>query len=81
MPHGHVLVTRNRDEPGGIGFIGSVLGDHGADIAGTFDARETDGGEALTVSSLDDPLTDDVRGELLADDRLTEATATELGEV
>ncbi|MFB6173327.1 MAG: phosphoglycerate dehydrogenase, partial [Halobacteriales archaeon] len=26
VPHGHMMVTRNRDEPGVIGFIGTTLG-------------------------------------------------------
>jgi D-3-phosphoglycerate dehydrogenase len=78
IPHGHMLVARNRDEPGVIGFIGTVLGDHDVNIAGMFNARESIGGEALTVYSLDDPVTEAVHETILADDRVTDVTDIEL---
>jgi D-3-phosphoglycerate dehydrogenase len=73
IPHGHMLVARNRDEPGVIGFIGTVLGEHDINIAGMFNGRETIGGEALTVYNLDDPVSGDVLATLEGDDRLIEA--------
>ncbi|MFB6121750.1 MAG: phosphoglycerate dehydrogenase [Halobacteriaceae archaeon] len=78
IPHGHMMVARNSDEPGVIGLIGSVLGDHDVNIAGMFNARQTIGGEALTVYNLDDPVTDEVREQLLADDRVIDIVAIEL---
>jgi len=72
IPYGTMLVARNRDEPGTIGFIGTVLGEHDINIAGMFNARETIGGEALTVYNLDDPVPTAVQEALLADDRLTQ---------
>ena len=74
IPHGHMLVTRNRDEPGVIGFIGTVLGEAGVNIAGMFNARETIGGEALTVYNLDEPVPEEVRSRIADDDRITKAT-------
>jgi len=70
IPHGTMLVARNRDEPGVIGLIGTVLGENGVNIAGMFNARETIGGEALTVYNLDSPLPEEAREELEADDRI-----------
>ena len=78
IPHGHMLVARNRDEPGVIGFIGTVLGDHDVNIAGMFNARQSIGGEALTVYNLDEPVTDAVREAILTDDRVTDVTHIEL---
>jgi len=72
IPYGHMLVARNKDKPGVIGLIGSVLGDNDINIAGMFNARETIGGEALTVYNLDVDVPDDVLEELLADERITE---------
>jgi D-3-phosphoglycerate dehydrogenase len=72
VPHGHMLVARNEDVPGVIGFIGSVLGNHGVNIAGMFNGRETIGGEALSVYTLDDPVSDEVLAALNDDDRLIE---------
>jgi D-3-phosphoglycerate dehydrogenase len=65
-----MLIARNYDEPGVIGLIGSVLGTNDVNIAGMFNARETIGGEALTVYNLDDPVPDAAVEELLADDRI-----------
>ncbi len=70
IPHGHMLVARNHDEPGVIGFIGTVLGDHDINIAGMFNGRETIGGEALTVYSLDSEVPEDVVAELEGDGRI-----------
>jgi D-3-phosphoglycerate dehydrogenase len=78
IPHGHMLVARNRDEPGVIGFIGTVLGDHEVNIAGMFNAREAHGGEALTVYTLDEAIPDEVKAVLEGDDRIIEARYIEL---
>jgi len=78
VPHGHMLVARNDDVPGVIGFIGTVLGDADVNIAGMFNGRETIGGEALTVYNLDDPVPDDVVAELLADERIIDVTQISL---
>jgi D-3-phosphoglycerate dehydrogenase len=80
VPYGHMLVARNTDEPGVIGLIGTVLGDHGVNIAGMYNARETQGGEALTVYNLDQDVPDAAIEELLADDRIVEVTEITLDE-
>ena len=77
-PYGQMLVARNRDEPGVIGFIGTVLGDAGVNIAGMFNARETQGGEALTVYNLDGSVPEAVVDRLLDDDRLVSLTPISL---
>ncbi|AHG02467.1 3-phosphoglycerate dehydrogenase [Halobacterium sp. DL1] len=78
IPHGHMLAARNRDEPGVIGFIGTALGEAGVNIAGMFNARETIGGEALTVYNLDEPVPSGAIEALLADDRITDVRSIEL---
>jgi D-3-phosphoglycerate dehydrogenase (EC 1.1.1.95) len=71
VPHGKMLVARNADKPGVIGFIGSVLGEHNINIAGMFNARrDIEGGEALTIYNLDDSVPTDVVERLLADERM-----------
>ena len=80
IPSGHMVVARNKDAPGVIGFIGSVLGDNDINIAGMFNARETIGGEALTVYNLDVDVPDGVVEQLLADERITDITAITLDE-
>jgi len=78
IPHGHVLIVRNGDEPGVIGFVGSVLGDHDVNIAGMFNSRSALGGEALTVYNLDDEPSAELIEALNADDRIIETTYVSL---
>ncbi len=70
IPHGRMVITRNTDEPGVIGLIGSVMGDYDVNIAGMFNARETIGGEALTVYNVDSEVPDAAREELESDERI-----------
>ncbi|MEF8826642.1 MAG: ACT domain-containing protein, partial [Halapricum sp.] len=74
IPYGHMLVVRNTDEPGVIGFIGTVMGEHGVNIAGMFNNREAIGGEALTVYNLDEAPSEELLAELNDDDRIVETT-------
>jgi D-3-phosphoglycerate dehydrogenase len=60
--------------PGVIGFIGSTLGDHDVNIAAMFNARETIGGEALSVYNLDDPPGEEVLEATLDDDRIIDVS-------
>ncbi|MFB6133392.1 MAG: phosphoglycerate dehydrogenase [Halanaeroarchaeum sp.] len=78
VPHGHMLVARNRDEPGVIGFIGTTLGEYDVNIAGMFNGRETIGGEALTVYNLDDPVPAELLETLQADERITDVSYIQL---
>jgi D-3-phosphoglycerate dehydrogenase len=70
IPHGHMLVARNYDRPGVIGLIGTILGDHEINIAGMYNGRETIGGEALTVYSLDSEVPGEVLSKLEDDERI-----------
>ena len=73
IPHGHMLIVRNADRPGVIGFVGTVLGDREINIAGMFNSRVSIGGEALTVYNLDETVPKDVIQTLEADDRVIDA--------
>ncbi len=75
-----MLVVRNRDEPGTIGFIGTVLGEADINIAGMFNGRETIGGEALSVYNLDEQPPQDIIERLNGDSRIIETTYVELGD-
>jgi D-3-phosphoglycerate dehydrogenase / 2-oxoglutarate reductase len=56
VPRGVLLLLRNRDVPGVIGRVGSLLGDAGINIAEYHQARLSAGGEALAAISVDSPL-------------------------
>jgi D-3-phosphoglycerate dehydrogenase / 2-oxoglutarate reductase len=55
-PAGTFLVLRNRDVPGVIGRVGTLLGGLGLNIAEYHQARQREGGEALAAVVLDGPL-------------------------
>jgi D-3-phosphoglycerate dehydrogenase / 2-oxoglutarate reductase len=52
-PTGTLLVLRNRDVPGVIGRVGTLLGDEGVNIAEYRQARLQMGGEALAAVTID----------------------------
>src|SRR6266851_5366852 len=51
-PHGVVLILENTDRPGMVGRVGTLLGDHGVNIATMSLSRNQAGGTALTVLNL-----------------------------
>lgn len=51
--HGILLLLENRDEPGIVGLVGTILGRHGVNIASMSLGRNEAGGVALTVLNLD----------------------------
>jgi D-3-phosphoglycerate dehydrogenase len=60
----HLLVMRYPDRPGMVGKIGTILGAHRINIAAMDVARQSRGGEALVVLTLDDPVTSTIVAEL-----------------
>ena len=60
-PRGTLVVIRNRDVPGVIGRVGTLLGDAGINIAEYHQARVQAGGQAIAAVSVDGKLS----GELL----------------
>jgi len=66
-PEGVLLVLENRDRPGIVGMLGSMLGAAKVNIAGMSLSRNEAGGEALTVLNLDTPPSEAVLEKLLAE--------------
>ncbi|MCB1233948.1 MAG: phosphoglycerate dehydrogenase [Verrucomicrobiae bacterium] len=52
-PEGTLLLLENSDEPGIVGAVGRILGDHGVNIASMSLSRNQVGGRALSVINLD----------------------------
>jgi D-3-phosphoglycerate dehydrogenase len=52
-PKGTLVVLRNRDVPGVIGKVGSLLGSNEVNIAEYHQARLSEGGEALAAVAVD----------------------------
>jgi len=60
VPRGHMIFFTNNDQPGVIGRIGTVLGKCNVNIAGTHLGREHEGGRALALLLVDNPVGKDV---------------------
>ncbi|MHA7828836.1 MAG: ACT domain-containing protein, partial [Roseovarius sp.] len=52
----HMLYTTNRDEPGIIGTLGQLMGEHGVNIANFTLGRSNAGGEAIALLYVDAPI-------------------------
>ncbi len=53
VPSGVVLLLENKDRPGIVGYLGTLLSQHHVNIASMSLSRDTEGGRALTVLNLD----------------------------
>ncbi|MGH7505322.1 MAG: NAD(P)-dependent oxidoreductase, partial [Longimicrobiales bacterium] len=78
-PSGTLLVIRNRDVPGVIGRVGTVLGAAAINIAEYHQARLQAGGEALAAVSVDGRIADAAMAELRALPDVLDARQVELG--
>jgi len=60
VPAGDMLVLMNNDKPGVIGNIGTILGQNGINISRMQFGRESQGGLAMSVVSVDSPISDEL---------------------
>lgn len=63
-PKGHMLLIQHRDQPGVIGKVGTVLGNHDINIATMQVGRETIGGQAIMMIRIDKPAPNHVLNQL-----------------
>ncbi|MEN3033645.1 MAG: phosphoglycerate dehydrogenase [Aquificaceae bacterium] len=77
-PAGTLLCFENRDVPGVIGSVGTILGKAGINIAGFRLGRQKPGGIALGILTLDEPAPDSVLRELEKLPNLIEITQVSL---
>ncbi len=56
VPEGYILLLHNRDVPGVVGAVGTLLGQKGINIAGLELGREKVGGMAISLVHVDDPV-------------------------
>lgn len=77
-PTGALVILRNRDVPGVIGRVGTLLGKAGVNIAEYHQARLQAGQQALAVISVDERVTDDLLQELRHMDDVLEVKQVDL---
>ena len=78
-PKGFLLVLRNKDVPGVVGQIGTLLGEAAVNIAEIHLARSPEGEEAMAVVRLDGELQPQVLEAVRGIPEVTEVTMIELG--
>ena len=70
-PEGYLLLMENKDRPGIVGWIGTLLGKHKVNIASMTLSRSAPGSKALSVLNLDSDPGEAVLKEMLADKDIT----------
>jgi len=79
-PEGWMLVVRNRDVPGVIGNVGTLLGAAGINIGSYHQARlAAPGRDALAAITVDQPLTEKVLRSLAALPDVLDVRLADLG--
>lgn len=78
-PRGTLLVLRNRDVPGVIGRVGTLLGEAGVNIAEYHQARLEIGGEALAAVQIDSPVSNELLETLCALPEMLDAKQVGMG--
>ena len=77
-PRGVLLILENTDRPGMVGRIGTLLGDHGVNIATMSLSRNQAGGRALTVLNLDTAPGERVLADICASEDIHSAQVIQL---
>ena len=72
VPNGNILILNNRDVPGVVGVVGTLLGEHGINIAGIELGRD-ESGMAISFFHVDEAVPDDVLQELRSRDSIVSA--------
>jgi D-3-phosphoglycerate dehydrogenase len=75
---GVMLVFTHSDVPGLIGFIGTIFGKHGVNIAQMTVGRQIAGGEAIAVVNLDSPPSEDAIREVRAHPQISSLSVVKL---
>jgi len=60
VPEGRFLVSRHSDQPGVVGRVGSILGEHDVNIASMQVGRDAPRGNAMMILAVDERVSDEV---------------------
>ncbi len=75
---GTLLLLNNKDRPGIVGYLGTLLGRHKVNIASMSLSRDTAGGQAFTVLNLDSAPPQDVLDEIQKDPDISNVKVVQL---
>jgi D-3-phosphoglycerate dehydrogenase len=75
---GTLLLLTNKDRPGIVGYLGTLMSKHNINIAGMSLSRDECGGKALTVLTLDSVPSAAVLAELQKDPDISDVSVVKL---
>ena len=78
MPKGVLFIMQNKDRPGIVGWIGTIMGKHKVNIAQMSLGRDKLGGTALTLLNLDSAPSEAALAEIKADKDIFAVTVAKL---
>jgi len=78
VPEGVLFLMNNKDRPGIVGYIGTLMGKHNVNIASMSLSRDTAGGNALTVLNLDSVPPPEVLAEIQKDPDISNVRVAKL---
>jgi D-3-phosphoglycerate dehydrogenase len=78
VPEGILLLMNNKDRPGIVGYIGTLMGRHNVNIASMSLSRDEAGGRALTVLNLDSVPGPEVMAEIAKDPDISDVKVVKL---
>jgi D-3-phosphoglycerate dehydrogenase len=74
----HLVVFRYKDQPGMIGRVGTIFGEHGVNIASAAVGAEASGGQAVLALTTDAPVPEEVLAQILELDGFHAGRAVDL---
>jgi D-3-phosphoglycerate dehydrogenase / 2-oxoglutarate reductase len=78
VPEGYILILQNKDVPGVVGAVGTILGNNGVNIAGMELGRSEKGGNAISFTHVDEAVNKKALDELRALPQIVSATLVKL---
>ncbi len=78
VPSGILFLMNNRDRPGIVGYLGTLMGKHQVNIASMSLSRDMAGGEALTVLNLDSVPPEELLAEIQKDPDISNVRVVKL---
>jgi D-3-phosphoglycerate dehydrogenase len=78
VPEGYILILHNRDVPGVVGAVGTILGKNGVNIAGMELGRSEKGGNAISFTHVDNVVPQKALKELRALPQIVSAELVKL---
>jgi len=78
VPSGVLFIMSNKDRPGVVGWIGTIMGKHGINIASMSLGRDKAGGHALTVVNLDSAPSEKILAEIREDKDILDVKVAKL---